>query len=90
MSDVYFVRTLCVAVFTLFYCLFDMSCGECDVISFYFMCCSVNGSVCLECCVFDGVCELFGETIHNKFGCVCYFVVECDGVVVCGWRCSVG
>ena len=23
-----------------------MSCGECDVISLYFMCCSVNGSVC--------------------------------------------
>ena len=36
------------------------------------------------------VCELFGETILNMFGCVCYFVVECDGVVVCGWRCSIG
>ena len=24
------------------------------------------------------------------FGCVCYFVVECDGVVKCGWRCSIG
>ena len=22
------------------------------------------------------------------FGCVCYFVVECDVVVVCGWRCG--
>ena len=42
------------------------------------------------CCVFDGVCELFGETIRNMFGCVCYFVVEGDGVVVCGWRCSIG
>ena len=21
---------------------------------------------------------------------VCYFVVEGDGVVVCGWRCSIG
>ena len=29
-----------------------MSCGECDVISLYFMCCSVNGSVYLVCCVF--------------------------------------
>ena len=36
------------------------------------------------------VCELFGETIHNMFGCVCYFVVECGGVVVCGWRCCIG
>ena len=24
------------------------------------------------------VCELFVETIRNKFGCVCYFVVECE------------
>ena len=31
---------------------------------------------------------VFGETIRNMFGCVCYFVVECDGV--CGWRCSIG
>ena len=26
--------------------------GECNVISLYFMCCSINGSVCLVCCVF--------------------------------------
>ena len=30
------------------------------------------------------VCELFGETNRNVFGCVYYFVVEC------GWRCSIG
>ena len=30
----------------------DLSCGECDVISLYFMCCFVNVSVCLLCCVF--------------------------------------
>ena len=30
------------------------------------------------------VCELFGETIRYMFGCFCYFVVECDGVVECG------
>ena len=42
--------------FTLFYCLLDLSCSECDVISLYFMCFSVNGSVCLVCCVFDSVC----------------------------------
>ena len=50
----------------------------------YVLCCPVNGSACFVCCVFDGVCELFGETIHNMFGCACYFVVECDGVVECG------
>ena len=27
-----------------------------------FLCCSVNGSACLVWCVFDSVCELFGET----------------------------
>ena len=32
-------------------------------------------------CLFDSVCEWFGETNCNMFGCVCYFVVECDGVV---------
>ena len=36
-----------------------------------------NGSVCLLC--FDSVYELFGEIIRNKFGCGCYFVVECYG-----------
>ena len=38
------------------------------------MCCSVNGYVCLVCCVFDGVCELFSETNRHTFGCGCYFV----------------
>ena len=47
--------------FTLFYCLLDLSCGECDVIS---LCFSVSESVCHVCSVFDSVCELFGETIR--------------------------
>ena len=50
------------------------------------MCCSVNVSVCLVCCVFDNVCELFGETIRNMFGCGCCFVVECYGSVCVGGR----
>ena len=54
----------------------DLSYGECDVISLYFMCCSVNGSVCLVYCVlFDSICELIGETIRNMCGCGRYFVV---------------
>ena len=32
-----------------FYCLLDLSCGECNVISLYFVCCSVGVSVCLVC-----------------------------------------
>ena len=27
------------------------------------------------------VCELFGETIRNMFGCGCYFSVDCHGSV---------
>ena len=61
-----------VVIFTLFYYLLDLSCGECNVISFYMLCCSVNEYVC---CVSDSVCELLGETIRNRFGCGCYFVV---------------
>ena len=64
-------------MFSLFYCLLNLSCGECDVISLYFICCSVNISVCLVYCVFDGICE----TIRNMIGCGCYFVVECNGSV---------
>ena len=38
--------------FTLFYCLFDLRSGECNVVSLYVSCCPVNGSVCFVCCVF--------------------------------------
>ena len=53
-------------------------------------CVALSMDLFVLCVVFDSVCELFGETILNMFGCVCYFVVECDGVVECGWRCSNG
>ena len=33
--------------------------GECDVVSFYVLCCSINGSVCFVCCVFDSVVKQF-------------------------------
>ena len=70
-------------MFTLLYCLLDLSCSEGDVISLCFMCCSINGSVCLYVVrVLTGVCELFGETIRNVFvGCSYYFVAECYGSV---------
>ena len=35
----------------------------------------------LMCMLVLCVCELFGETIRNVFGCSCYFVVECYGCV---------
>ena len=64
----------------MFYCLLDLSCGECNVVSLYFLFCSVNGYVCL---VFDSVCEMFDKIIRNIFGCGCYFVVECYGCCTC-------
>ena len=39
---------------------------------------------CLMCCVFDGVCELFGETIRNMFACGCYFVFNVMEVLSVG------
>ena len=79
-----------IVIFALFYFLLDLRSGECNVVSLYVVCCSVNVSVCFVCCVFHSVCEWFGKIIRNIFGCVCYFAVECDGVVECGWRCSIG
>ena len=46
-----------------------MRCSECDVMSLHFLCCSINVSVCLFCCVLDSVCELFGKTIRDVLGC---------------------
>ena len=40
---------MCGIIYILFYCLLDLSCSECEVISLYFMYCSVNGSVCFVC-----------------------------------------
>ena len=62
--------------FCLYYCLLDLRSGECNVVSLYVLCCHVNISVCFVCCVFNSVCELFGETIRNMFGCVVIFVLN--------------
>ena len=61
--------------FTFFYCLLDLSCGECNVLILYFLCCSVNGSVlCVPC--LNSACELFDETICNIFGVVVILLVD--------------
>ena len=39
-------------------------------LSLYFRCCSVNGSVCLVCCVFASVCELFVKQLAIFLGVV--------------------
>ena len=38
-------------------------------------------SVCFVCCVFDNVCELFGEAIQYVWGVFAIFVVEYYGPV---------
>ena len=48
--------------FALFHCLLDLSCCECNIIIFFLLVCSVNGYVCLVCCVSD-----------NIFGCGCCY-----------------
>ena len=50
----------CEWLFLLFYCLLELSCSEYYVMSLYVLCFSVHVSVCLVCCVFYSVCELFG------------------------------
>ena len=60
----------------------DLRSSECDVVSLHVVFCSVNVYVCFVYCVFDSVCELFGEIIRNVFGCDCYFVMEVFSV--CG------
>ena len=43
----------------------DLRSSECDV-SLYILCCFVNESVSFVCCVFDSVCELFGEDMQKR------------------------
>ena len=40
-------------------------------------------------CVFDSVCELFGERIRNMFGYGCYFIVGCYGSALLDRPCMV-
>ena len=71
--------------FTLFYSLLDPRYSECDVVSLYVVCCSVNVSVCFECCMFYSVCELFGETNRFFFGVVAILLLNVmDVFSVCG------
>ena len=49
--------------------------SECDVVSLYVVCCSVNVSVCFVCCVFV-------NCLVKQFAmCSCYFVVDYYGCV---------
>ena len=56
-----------------------MNCGECGVISLYFIVALLMDifALCVACLTVFMKCE----TIRNMFGCGCYFVVECYGSV---------
>ena len=67
---------MCVVIFTLFYCILNLSCGEYAVISLYCMCCSVNGSVCLVCLT------VFVNYMVKQFAiCLCVVVILLLGVI---------
>ena len=54
--------------FCFVYCLLDLRSGECNVASLYVLCCTVNGSVCFVCCLFDRVCELLVKQVELFIG----------------------
>ena len=68
---------------TWFYCLSDLRGGECDVISLYLMCCTVNGSVFPVCCVFDSVCEVlrvecaFTSPVRTEYVMFVMYCMQC-------------
>ena len=67
--EVYFIRPCGVVVFALFYCRFDLCCGECYVGCKRFECFPIYVSVCFVCFMFDCVGELFVECVCYLCGC---------------------
>lgn len=82
-SNVKVARSLGVVVFAPFYCLLDLTGGECYGACFELAYGSVCDSVCFVCFALCCVCELFVERVCNLFGSCCCFVVEGDSVVGC-------
>ena len=69
-----------------FYCLLDLRSSKFDVISLHFVCCSVNGPICLVCCVFvNCLVKQFGIYL----GVVAMLLLNVMEVLsVGGWNCS--
>ena len=61
----------------MFYCLLDLSCGECYVIFLYF----VHALLVYLFVLCVARLTEFHQTIRNVFGCGCYFVAEWYGSV---------
>ena len=56
----------------------------CEVISLYFMCCSVSVSVCLVFCMFDSVCECLVKQFVICLGVVAILLLNVMGVFSVG------
>ena len=60
------------------------TCKVVSVMLYPCMFCVVNGSVCFVCC-------MFVNCLLKQFAiCLGVFVIECDGVVKCGWKLYIG
>ena len=63
----------------------DLRSSECDVVSLYVVCFSVNVSVCFVCCVFDSVCVLLVKQFVICLGIVAILLLNVmDMFSVCG------
>ena len=73
-----------VVIFTLLYYLLDLSCGECYVITLYFVRYSVDVSVCFVCYVFDSVFECLVKQLAMCLGVVAILLLNVMGVFSVG------
>ena len=65
----------------------DLRSGECNVVSLY-VCVALSMDLFVLCVV--GL-TVFVNCFVKQFAiCFCVFVVECDEVVECGWKYSIG
>ena len=68
----------------MFYCLLDLRSDECNAVSLYVLCC-----LSMDLFFLGG---MFVNCLVKQFA-IClggFVIVECDGVVECGWRCMYG
>ena len=75
------------ALLFVFYCILDLRSGECNVVSVY-VCVALSMDLFVLCVAWlTGFVNCLGKLFAICLG---VFVIECDGVIVCAWRCSIG
>ena len=69
----------------MFYSLLDLRSSECNVVSLYVVCCSINVSVCFVCCVLDSVLNCLVKQFAMCVGVVAISLLNVmDVFSVCG------